>query len=118
MTTVVKLIPDGGAAGADANFFRSPKFLAVEGVTHTLTVESPDGSAAIPVVRRAIPNARGRDAISPSGYPGGSVTGSAPTLTGVDLSSLGLVSIFIRDCVVRPTLHGGRQRSRIFLHRP
>ena len=35
----MRAIADGAAAGRPSDFFRSPQFLAAEGVTHTLRIE-------------------------------------------------------------------------------
>jgi GNAT acetyltransferase-like protein len=112
------LVADRGAAAATPEFFRCPRFLAAEGVSHTLVIEGAEGRAAIPVIRRRTPDGRGWDASSPYGYPGGSLTGRAPDPGQVDLSHLGLVSVFVRDQVGRRTLRRGRRRARVYLHDP
>ena len=55
-----RLVEDGGEAAADAEqFFRSPAFLEVEGVTHTLTVAaSPE--LRLPLIARPIGDTRAR----------------------------------------------------------
>jgi hypothetical protein len=118
MTTEVTLVADSGAASAAPEFFRCKQFLAIEGVTHTLTIESTSGTAHIPVIRREITSGGGWDAISPYGYPGGSFTGAALDLDGVDLAQVGIVSLFLRDRVGSHTLRCGRRRSELFLHDP
>jgi hypothetical protein len=108
------LIEDGGMAAADREqFFRSPEFLAAEGVTHTLSVEGDD--LRVPLIVRPIDGTGRRDAISPYGYPGGSTeSGSPPDPGGIDWSATGLVSIFIRDRIGdRASLAGGTVRSRV-----
>ena len=71
-----ELIPDRGAAAAgEADLFRSPAYLATEGVTHTLTIESPGLRTLIPVIVREVPGGDAIDAVSPYGYPGGSGAG-------------------------------------------
>jgi hypothetical protein len=82
-----------------------------------LIVENTRGRATIPVLLRDIPGS-GVDAISPYGYPGGSVEGEPPDPTDADWSATGLVSLFVRDRVGRPTLQGGTARSRLLLHDP
>lgn len=118
MTTEVTLIADSGALSVAPEFFRCEQFLAIEGVTHTLTIESTSGTAHIPIIRREIPSGRGWDAISPYGYPGGSSTGAALDLAGVDLSQIDIVSLFLRDRVGSHTLRCGRRRSELFIHDP
>jgi hypothetical protein len=108
------LIEDGGEAAADREeFFRSPEFLAAEGVTHTLSVERTD--LRVPLVVRPIDGTGRRDAISPYGYPGGSaVSGSPPDPGGIDWFETGLVSIFIRDRIGdQGSLAGGTVRSMV-----
>ena len=106
---------DGGAAAADpAHFFRSPEFLAAEGVTHSLAIG--DEGPRLPVIARPIPgeDPEGglRDAISPYGYPGG--TGDALDPGEVDWAESGLVSVFVRDRIGdAPTLAGGTVRSEV-----
>jgi len=109
-----RLIDDGGQAAADREeSFRSPEFLAAEGVSHTLSVEGAD--LRFPLVVRPIDGGDRRDAISPYGYPGGSAaSGSPPDPRGIDWSETGLVSIFIRDRIGdRGSLAGGTVRSRV-----
>jgi Acetyltransferase (GNAT) domain len=108
------LIEDGGEAAADrAEFFRSPEFLAAEGVTHTLSVEGAD--LRLPLIVRPIEGSDRHDAISPYGYPGGSVASeSPPDPADIDWSETGLVSIFIRDRIGdRASLAGGTVRSSV-----
>ena len=104
------LTEDGGAAAADAaQFFRSPEFLAAEGVTHSLTTGA---GPSLPVIVRPIPGEELRDAISPYGYPGG--TGPAADPDAVDWSGAGLVSLFVRDRIGdEPSLSGGTVRSEV-----
>ena len=55
-----RLIDDAGAAAADpGHFFRSPEFLAAEGVTHTLAIEGDPGALLLPVIERPIPGSDG-----------------------------------------------------------
>ncbi|MEX2449080.1 MAG: hypothetical protein WD404_10120, partial [Solirubrobacterales bacterium] len=65
-----ELIADGGAAAQSEEFFRSPPFLAAEGVTHTLWISAESVDLRAPLVVREIPGSGERDAISPYGYPG------------------------------------------------
>ena len=109
-----RLIEDGGEAAADpGQFFRSPEFLAAEGVTHTLSVEGTD--LRVPLVVRPIDGTDRCDAISPYGYPGGSeASGSPPDPGEIDWSETGLVSIFIRDRIGdQASLGGGTVRSTV-----
>ncbi|MGH2922966.1 MAG: GNAT family N-acetyltransferase [Solirubrobacterales bacterium] len=116
---IATLIADGGAAAADpGHFFRSPGFLAAEGVTHTLRVEAGPPLLA-PVIAREI-EAGGTDAISPYGYPG-STAGPQPPLdpAAVDWSRTGLVSAFVRDRIGgEPCFAGGTARSSVSLADP
>ena len=61
---------------SEGDFFRSPRFLRAEGVTHSLVVEGPS-AVALPVIVREIPGG-GVDAISPYGYPGARTEGPPP----------------------------------------
>jgi GNAT acetyltransferase-like protein len=117
-----ELIADGGAAAASEEFFRSPRFLAAEGVTHTLRIsgESGEEPLCIPLVVSEIPGTDLRDAASPYGFPSG--TGSAtpaPRPAAIDFSAAGLVSVFIRDRVGEETcLRGGTLRGRVQIADP
>jgi hypothetical protein len=95
-----RLLEDGGAAASDADqFFRSPDFLEVEEVTHTLAIEG-DRELRLPVIVRPISAGDGaeRDAISPYGYPGASdAFPDPPDPAAIDWSEAGLVSVFVRD---------------------
>ncbi len=116
-----ELIEDAGAAGADpGNFFRSPEFLAAEGVTHTLAIERAAEPLALPVIVREIEGGGGRDAISPYGYPGASIAPSeAPDPAAVDWSQTGLVSLFVRDRIAsRPCFAGGTVRAEVQIADP
>jgi len=80
-----ELIADAGAAAADDQFFRSPRFLEAEGVTHSLRIESDEGELVGPLIVREIPGTDGRDATSPYGYPGlawREGRGATPTAAG------------------------------------
>lgn len=119
MSARAELLDDAGAAAESEEFFRSRAFLDAEGVTHTLRVETADGSIAAPVTVREIPG-DGRDAISPYGYPGASVTGDVqPDPTEVDWSATGLVSVFLRDRAGgEPAFAGATERSMLQVSDP
>jgi hypothetical protein len=110
-----RLIEDRGAAAAEpGQFFRSPAFFAAEGVTHTLAIDRPVGTVALPVIVREIEGEGRRDAISPYGYPGATLEGPPPRADEVDWSATGLVSLFVRDRVGEPAaLEGGTIRSEL-----
>jgi hypothetical protein len=97
---------DGGESAASGeDFFRSPAFLGVEGVTHSLVIDGGgDPFLAAPIVVREIPNG-GIDAASPYGYPGFRVGAAAAVPidpAAVDFSATGLVSAFIRHVLGPP----------------
>lgn len=117
MTSSVSLVADSGAAAGAQEFFRSTPFLRAEGVTHTLVVERGGARTAIPLIVRDVDGQR-RDAISPYGYPGGSRRGVPLHGPDLDLSGIGLVSVFVRDRLLDPVLSGGRSRSTVLLHDP
>jgi hypothetical protein len=112
------LIEDGGRAASDPQqFFRSPEFLAAEGATHTLEITGSD--LRIPLIARPIDRSDLRDAISPYGYPGGSVAVDAPPdPEQIDWSQTGLVSLFLRDRIgEHGCLAGGTVRSQVHVAR-
>ena len=114
------LLADGGAAASGDEFFRSPQFLAAEGATHTLRIESDERTALVPLIVRELEAPR-IDAISPYAYPGGVVIGpgSAPAPDQVDWSATGLVSVFARERLAgEPWLGGARERSKVLVHDP
>ena len=114
------LVADGGAAASGDDFFRSPQFLAAEGATHTLRIESDERTALVPLIVREIDAPR-IDAISPYAYPGGVVIGPgpAPAPGEVDWSATGLVSVFGRErLAAEPWLGGARERSKVQVHDP
>jgi hypothetical protein len=115
-----ELLDDAGAAAESEEFFRSRAFLDAEGVTHTLRVEAGDGAIAAPVIVREIPGSEMRDAISPYGYPGATVTGAArPDPAEVDWSPTGLVSVFLRDRAGgEPCFAGATDRSPLQVSDP
>jgi len=121
MPPSASLVEDAGAAAASpSEFFRSPSFLAAEGVTHSLTIADDGWSEALPVVVRAIPGADRLDAISPYGYPGAQdPPGSPPAPAEVDWSETGLVSVFVRDRIGGPwCLAAGTERARVQIADP
>jgi GNAT acetyltransferase-like protein len=108
-----ELIEDGGAAAASAEFFRSPQFLAAEGATHTLRIETADGAELLaPLVVRTIGEGPERDATSPYGFPG---FAAPPRLVvdpaEVDFAAAGLVSAFFRHRLGEPPLAGATPRN-------
>ena len=116
-----RLIDDGGAAAADpGHFFRSPEFLAAEGVTHTLAIEGGPDELLMAVIERPIPGSDRSDATSPYGYPGANVApADPPDPAAVDWSQTGLVSLFVRDRVGEPpALAGGTVRAEVHLADP
>jgi hypothetical protein len=115
-----ELLADAGAAAESEEFFRSRAFLDAEGVTHTLRVAAGDGAIAAPVVVREIPGSEMRDAISPYGYPGATLTGETrPDPAEVDWSPTGLVSVFLRDRAGgEPCFAGATERSPLQVSDP
>jgi hypothetical protein len=115
------LVEDAGAAAASpSEFFRSPPFLASEGVTHSLAIEGESWSETLPVIVRAVPGTDRLDAISPYGYPGAEgPPGSPPAPGEVDWSETGLVSVFVRDRIGGPhCLAEGTERARVQIADP
>jgi hypothetical protein len=118
-----ELVEDAGAAAAGEDFFRSPAFLAAEGVTHTLRItieedgsegpgdpEAPPGKVAgleatdelrqadpvelhTPLIVRPIGDGPESDAISPYGYPGLVCGRTAAPVADAALPSLDPASI-------------------------
>lgn len=113
-----ELIEDAGASAADGEFFRSPAFLAAEGVTHTLRIESDEGELVAPLVVRGVESSDQPDATSPYGFPGlaGSPQGLDPG--AIDLSATGLVSIFIRHALGPSPLAGASKRNIVQIADP
>jgi hypothetical protein len=123
-----ELIEDGGAAAAGEEFFRSRPFLDAEGVTHTLRIESANGTLLAPLIVREIGDGPERDAISPYGYPGLTPAFGAADLDhpragsrsdvpldpgGIDFSATGLVSVFLRHTLAGPPLASARERNLV-----
>ena len=135
-----ELIPDRGEAASDDEFFRSRPFLAAEGVTHTLKIESDKGVLVAPLIVREIEGSGERDAVSPYGYPGlvggegrggllpdplASLALSVRTKTpppldpeGIDFSRTGLVSVFIRHALGPSPLAGTSERNVVQIADP
>jgi hypothetical protein len=130
-----ELIADRGAAVASEEFFRSREFLDAEGVTHTLRIESDETELLAPLIVREIPGSDRRDAISPYGYPGlapappadGPKTGQISTGIGpsppldpgeIDLSGIGLVSVFLRHALGELPLAGAVERNVVQIADP
>jgi hypothetical protein len=119
--TRAELLADGGRAAISDDFFRSEPFLAAEGTTHTLKLESDQRTALVPLIVRELEAGDGIDAISPYGYPGATVDGAGgpADATDVDWTATGLLSVFGRERLVGdPWLTGSRERSRVLVHDP
>jgi hypothetical protein len=110
---VAELIEDGGAAASSTEFFRSPQFLAAEGVTHTLRIETAGGDELLaPLVVRPIGDGPEHDATSPYGFPGfAAPAGVVVDPAAVDFSATGLVSAFLRHRLGEPPLAGASPRN-------
>jgi len=105
-----ELLADGGRAAWSEEFFRSPDFLEVEGVTHTLQISE----LLIPLIVRDIPGTDLRDAVSPYGYPGvAAPEGVRVDPDEVDFGPAGLVSVFVRHALGDPPLVGASERSTV-----
>jgi hypothetical protein len=143
-----QLIEDGGAsAGGDvgghpSEFFRGAHFLAAEGATHTLRIETDDAELLAPLIVREIEGTGDRDAVSPYGYPGLTVVGdiervrsndriaagsaNAPGEGGdgwldpaeVDFHRTGLVSMFIRHRLDLVPFAGSTERNVVQIADP
>jgi hypothetical protein len=116
-----ELLADGGAAVLSGDFFRSRPFLRAEGVTHTLRIACPGVTVALPVILRTVPDSRLFDAVSPYGFPGGTVSGSGarPAPADIDWHETGLVSVFVRERIGgEPALAGSRTRALVQVHDP
>jgi Acetyltransferase (GNAT) domain len=110
-----ELIADRGEASAAEEFFRSRPFLDAEGVTHTLRIATGEAELLAPLIVHEIGEGPERDAISPYGYPGMSVS----LATGVDHPPVGSKSaaaidpargrLFDRIPVERTTAKGWRE---------
>ena len=121
MAPSASLFEDAGAAAADrSEFFRSPEFLAAEGVSHSLVLSGDGWRQALPVIVRPIPGTDRHDAISPYGYPGAQgPPATPPAPERVDWSETGLVSVFVRDRIGGPLcLANGTERARVRIANP
>lgn len=118
MTGSAALLADAGASSCGDEFFRSAEFLAAERVTHTLVLTTGTARLQLPLLVRPIDGTDAQDAISPYGYPGGQLDGAPLDPATLDLTGIGLVSMFVRDRVERPTFVGGTRRAPIYEHDP
>jgi hypothetical protein len=120
LSAKAELLPDGGAAAAAGEFFRSPEFMAAEGVTHTLRISAGASELLAPLLVDEIEGADGLDAASPYGYPG--IAGEAAAQLDpqqVDWSATGLVSIFLRHRLgAEPALAGASERNEVQIADP
>jgi GNAT acetyltransferase-like protein len=113
-----ELLVDGGAAAAADEFFRSPQFMAAEGVTHTLRIGFDGGEALAPLLVSEITGG-GTDAASPYGYPGISASaGVRLDPAEIDWSMTGLVSIFLRHSLGEPPLTRASERNEVQIADP
>jgi GNAT acetyltransferase-like protein len=109
-----QLHADAGAAVAEAEFFRSPEFMAAEGVTHTLRVAGGEFEMLAPLIVREIPGSDAIDATSPYGYPGlVAPPGQRLDPAEIDWSLTGLVSLFLRHRLGEPPLGGATARNNV-----
>jgi len=115
-----ELIEDRGAAAASDHFFRSRPFLDAEGATHTLRIETVDGSELLaPLLVRPIADGPEVDGISPYGYPGLTAPeGLLVDPTEVDFTATGLVSAFLRHRLGPPPLAGASERNVVQIADP
>jgi hypothetical protein len=143
-----QLIEDGGASagggvgGHPSEFFRGAHFLAAEGATHTLRIETDAAELLAPLIVRQIGDGPDLDAVSPYGYPGFSVnvdlppervrsspripreSANAPGGDGwldpaaVDFSRTGLVSVFVRHRLDLVPLAGATERNVVQIADP
>jgi Acetyltransferase (GNAT) domain len=120
LSAKAELLPDGGAAAAESEFFRSPEFMAAEGVTHTLRISAGAVEMLAPLLVSEIEGADALDAASPYGYPGIAAPADArldPAL--VDWSATGLVSVFLRHRLgAEPVLSGASERNEVQIADP
>jgi hypothetical protein len=127
-----ELIADRGEAAVSDHFFRSRPFLAAEGVTHTLRIDSEGEELLAPLIVRRIADGPELDAVSPYGYPGlsrssrsssrhaeGTTTSSdLVDPAAVDFSVTGLVSAFVRHTLDPPPLEGAGERNIVQIADP
>ena len=119
MSPAAELLADRGETAAGDEFFRSPEFMAAEGVTHTLRLLTRGGELHAPLIVREIPGG-GVDATSPYGYPGVvGPDGATVDPAGVDWSATGLVSAFVRHHLDgEPPLAGATARGEVQIADP
>src|SRR6185437_9463186 len=125
-----QLIEDGGASagggvgGHPSEFFRGAHFLAAEGATHTLRIETEGAELLAPLIVRPIGDGPDLDAVSPYGYPGFSVVGDGAVGDGwldpaeVDFRRTGLVSVFLRHRLDLVPLSGATERNVVQIADP
>jgi hypothetical protein len=115
-----ELIADGGTAAASTEFFRSPQFLAAEGATHTLRIETAAAEELLaPLVVRPIGEGPELDATSPYGYPGiAAPAGVVIDPSEVDFAATGLVSAFVRHRLGPAPLAGASRRNVVMVADP
>ena len=118
-----ELLADAGETARSEELFRCPAYLAAEGVTHTLRIETDGGALVAPLIVREIPGSGERDAVSPYGYPGivpaAPRRGLSPLPPGeVDWSATGLVSIFARGTALGPHVVAGTERGSLQISDP
>jgi Acetyltransferase (GNAT) domain len=131
-----ELLEDGGKAVASDQFFRSPQFLAAEGVTHTLRIVTERDlgdplELLAPLIVRQVAAGPELDGISPYGYPGlAEPEGSRGVFpahregvallhpAAVDFGPTGLVSIFLRHRLGPPPLAGASRRNAVQIADP
>jgi Acetyltransferase (GNAT) domain len=112
------LIEDRGEGAAEDQFFRSPQFLAAEGATHTLRIETGAGELLAPLIVREIEGSGERDATSPYGYPGFSGTAEGLDPDSIDWTATGLVSVFVRHVLGRSPLARASERNVVQIADP
>jgi Acetyltransferase (GNAT) domain len=145
-----QLIEDGGASavgevgGHPTEFFRGAHFLAAEGATHTLRIETDDAELLAPLIVHEIGDGPDRDAVSPYGYPGFTVIEDVPPggvrtnpriarisanspegeepgwldPAEVDFSRTGLVSVFVRHRLDLVPFAGATERNVVQIADP
>lgn len=112
------LLKDAGESAAEHGFFRSREFMAAEGVTHTLMIETDHGVLMAPLKVNPIEGG-GSDAVSPYGYPGlGGDAHLRLSADEIDFSETGLVAIFLRHRLDEVPLRDSRNRNLIFIADP
>lgn len=128
-----ELLDDRGEAASGEDFFRSRPFLDAEAVTHTLRVDTDEYELLVPLIVREIDGGPERDAISPYGYPGATLSFRASDFdhapggsksdalldpTAIDFSATGLVTVFLRHTLTPPPLTGASERNVVQLADP